>query len=142
MERKERVQVIEDDGYLRRQRVVEYAPEARQIIVARVIRLMWLVSGIATVLIAFRFVLNLIAANPNSGFAAFIYGVTQFLVAPFSSIVRNPMFDTGGVLDIASLFAIVVYLVLTWIVVTLFRILFAGTRSSRHVTTVEREKGA
>ncbi len=139
MERKERVQVIENDNYSRRQRVIEYAPETRQVVLSRISRLLWFIAGVIVALIAFRFILMLIAANPANGFVSFIYSVTNVLVAPFVGIVGTPAFETGSVVDMASLFAIVVYLLVTWAIVSLLRILFAGTRRQRQVTTVERE---
>jgi hypothetical protein len=46
-------------------------------------RVIWYVAGILLVLLAFRFVLALLGANPNNGFANFIYTVSHPFVAPF-----------------------------------------------------------
>lgn len=139
MERKERVQVVQDGDYTRRQRVVEYVPEARQVIVSRVSKLLWLIAAVLTGIITFRFVLKLLAANPENGFVDFIYTVTDVLVAPFNSIITSPTFDNGAIIDMASLFAIIVYVLATWALVALFRILFAGTKASRRTTTIEHQ---
>ena len=38
----------------------------------------------------FRFVLKALAANPSAGFAEFIYGITNILVAPFAGLSEAP----------------------------------------------------
>lgn len=139
MERKERVQVVQDGDYARRQRVVEYVPEARQVIVSRVSKLLWLITAVITGIITFRFVLKLLAANPQNGFVDLIYSITDVLVAPFATIINTPAFDGGSIFDVASIFAIVVYVLLAWVLVSLFRILFAGTKGTRRTTTIERQ---
>ena len=139
VEHQEHVKVVEDGDYARRQHVVETTPDTRAVIVARVTRLLWFIAAVIVGLITFRFGLKLIAANPDNGFVAFMYGLTDIFVAPFISIVGTPAFNNGSIIEIASLFAIVVYLLAAWALITLFRILFAGAYSSRRVTTFERE---
>ena len=46
-------------------------------------RIIWYVAGILLVLLAFRFVLALLGANPNNAFANFIYETSHPFVAPF-----------------------------------------------------------
>ncbi len=48
----------------------------------------WYILGILEILLAFRFVLKLFAANPEAGFSSFIYGVTYIFTAPFLSVFR------------------------------------------------------
>jgi len=139
IEHQERVQVIRDGDYARRQKVVEVAPDTRTVLVSRITKLLWLITAIIVGLITFRFGLKLIGANPANGFVAFMYSLTDFFVVPFNTILGTPAFSNGSILDSASLFAIVVYLLVAWALVTLFRILFAGTGSTRHVSTYERE---
>lgn len=139
LERNEHVQVIEGDGYARRQRVVEYKPEAQAIFVSRFTKFMWLVASILTALITFRFVLKMLAANPTNGFVDLMYKLTDVLVMPFIGIVGTPALGNGGVIDMPSVFAIVVYGLITAAIVTLFRILFASTSGSRQVSTIERQ---
>ena len=140
MEHKEHVEEISDGNYARRERVLEVAPETRQVLVSRISRLMWLITMIIAGLLAFRFILLLIGANPGTSFVAFIYDITQVLIAPFAGIVASPALDGTSMMDVASLFAIAVYAIATWALVELFRILFSGTRSTRHVSTIERQK--
>src|SRR5215217_3219500 len=81
----------------------------------RASQLVYLVFGVGIALIAIRFVLLLLGANPNAGFTDFIYTVTNPLVRPFEGIFGAPSLDVG-VFDPASLVAIVVYSLIGWIV--------------------------
>lgn len=49
-------------------------------------RIIWFIAGVLLVLLAFRFVLALLGANPNNAFADFIYTVSHPFVAPFFSL--------------------------------------------------------
>jgi hypothetical protein len=119
---------------------VEYSPSLRVVLVSRISKFIWLVTSVIDVLIAFRFVLKLIAANPGNPFTDFIYSLTDFLVGPFSSIVSPPAAAGGSIVDIGSLFAMVAYTVLAFILVQLLRILFASSGGLRQVTTVEHRE--
>src|SRR6478609_2357189 len=46
----------------------------------------WYILGVIEILLAFRFVLKLLGANPNSGFVDFVYSVSGVLTAPFDTI--------------------------------------------------------
>lgn len=139
LERKEEVREVRGRGFAQRQRVVEVAPNTRTVLVSRVSMLLWFITAVLIGLIVFRFALMLLAANPANGFVDFIYSITDIFVAPFAGIVGSPATDSGSVVDTASIFAVIVYLLAAWALVSLFRILFAGTRSTRRVTTIERE---
>ncbi len=136
----EETRVTKDEGYERRQRVVEYAPSTQQVLVSRISKLIWLIIGVVSLLVAFRFVLKLIAANPGNAFTDFIYSVTDVLVAPFVGLMSVPAVEGSAVIDIPSIFALIVYPLLAWVVVRLFMIIFAGTNSRRKVTTYERNE--
>lgn len=139
IEHQEHVQVVRDGEYARRQRVVETTPDTRSILVSRITKLLWLITAIIVGLITFRFGLKLIGANPTNGFVSAMYGITDIFVTPFNTIVGTPAFNNGSILDSASLFAIVVFVLAAWALVTLFRILFAGAGGSRRISTFERE---
>lgn len=102
----------------------------------RVSQLVFLVFGVAIALIAIRFVLLLLGANPEAGFTDFVYGVTNPLVAPFEGIFGAPNLETG-VFDPASLVAIVVYALLGWVVAKVIDILLGETRRGVSATTRE-----
>jgi hypothetical protein len=139
-ELREHVEVVSGDGLESRRRVTEVATPARQVVISRVAKIIWLTAALMMMALGFRFVLLLIEANPATGFVNFVYDVTDVLVAPFNGIVEAPTLSSGGVIDIASLFAIVVYALAAWALVTLIVILFAGRTHSRRVTTVQSER--
>jgi hypothetical protein len=137
-ERREDVKVIREDGYEHRQRVVEHSPSMQNVIMSRLNQLIWLLTIVVEFLIGFRIILKVVAANPINGFANFIYGVTYIFIAPFASILQNPALnDTGSVLELTSLIAMLVYFIIALIITALIRILLLDT-SSRSVKTVER----
>lgn len=139
-ERQEQVRVERDNGYERRRKVVAYNPPLRGVLLSRGIKLIWFVTSIIDVMMALRFVLKLIAANPGNVFADFVYSLTNVLVSIFEGMVNNPTLRSGSVLDVGALFAIVIYTLLALAIVQLLRILFSGTGASRHVTTIEQRR--
>lgn len=88
-------------------------------------RIVWLLAGILLVLLAFRFVLALFGANPDNGFANFIYTVSHPFVAPFFNLFNYNYIDDGiGRFEFFTLVAMAVYAVIAAIlarVVTLNR---------------------
>lgn len=91
-----------------------------------------LVAGLIEILLAFRFALRLLAANPQNAFVSMVYAVTGPFVAPFVGIFGTPVYY-GSVLEPHSLVAILVYALLAWGLVRLGWILFGETRTA--VTT-------
>jgi uncharacterized protein YggT (Ycf19 family) len=80
----------------------------RQNVAARVI---WFIAGVILTLLAFRFVFVLLGANPNSGFADFIYSASRPFVEPFFGIF-NYDFQAGKAhFEFSTLVAMAVYAV-------------------------------
>ena len=73
----------------------------------------WLLFGVLEVVIALRIVLKLIAANPASPVAFFIYGFTNLFLFPFTGLTGTPAAG-GMVLEISSMIAMVVYGLIAW----------------------------
>lgn len=78
----------------------------------------WYVLGIIEVLLAFRFVLKLLAANPSAGFTSFIYGITAPFASPFLNVFRVSQVE-GNVLEWTTLLAMAVYWVIAWGIIKL-----------------------
>lgn len=74
----------------------------------------WYIVGIVDLLLALRIIFHLFGARAV-GFADFLYGITGPFVAPFRGIFPNPAVD-GSYFDMASLTAIIVYVILGWII--------------------------
>ena len=85
-------------------------------------QIVWYVLGVIEALLAFRFVLKLLAANPSAGFSSFIYTITQPLAGPFLSVFRISRVE-GSTLEWATLLAMFVY----WLIALgLIKLLFMG----------------
>lgn len=95
----------------------------------RVTGLIELGTLIVNSLIGLRFLLKLMAANPNNAFAELVYFLTAPFLAIFVGLTRTPSFE-GIVIEFYDLIAIMVYFVLSWIVIRLLWILFARMKPS------------
>lgn len=73
----------------------------------------WFGLGALEVLIGLRVMLKLIAANPESPFAAFIYNISSIFLLPFAGLVGTPAAG-GMVLETSSIVAMLVYALLAW----------------------------
>lgn len=78
-------------------------------------RVIWFVAGVILILLAFRFVLALLGANPGNGFANFIYDTSHPFVAPFFGLFNytDPV-DGRGRFELYTLIAMAVYAVIAW----------------------------
>ncbi len=90
----------------------------------RAVQVVWFLAGLVDVILAIRFVMKLLGANPTSGFVTFMYNISEPLVAPFRGIFGTPVAG-GSVLEPASLVAIVIYSLIGWGLVALIRLLTA-----------------
>lgn len=85
-------------------------------------RIIWYIGGVISILLAFRFVLALLGANPASAFAHFIYNVTTPLVSPFFGLFGyTPTYGVSR-LEVFTLVAIAVYALVAWGLVKLVTI--------------------
>ena len=89
--------------------------------------LVWLLFGGLEVLLGLRFALKLIAANPASPIAALIYAITDLFLFPFSGLTVTP--SAGGmVLEIPTLFAMLIYALIGWAFERLIWVIFYRPR--------------
>lgn len=79
----------------------------------------WYILGVLEALLAFRFVLKLLGANPNAGFSNFIYDLSYVFTAPFLSVFRTTRVE-GSVLEWGTLLAMLVYYIVALAIVKLF----------------------
>lgn len=89
----------------------------------RGIQVVWYLLGILEALLAFRFVLRLLAANPEAGFTNFIYTLSYPFAAPFLAVFRVTRVE-GSVFEWTTLLAMLVY----WLVALAIIRLFAMSR--------------
>ncbi|HET6863956.1 MAG TPA: hypothetical protein VFH37_02040, partial [Candidatus Saccharimonadales bacterium] len=83
-------------------------------------RVIWFVAGVILILLAFRFVLSLLGANTTNGFANFIYTTSHPFVAPFFSLFKYNNINYGvSRFEVYTLFAMLVYAAVAWLLTTL-----------------------
>ncbi|MBI3928875.1 MAG: hypothetical protein HY319_25260 [Armatimonadetes bacterium] len=80
--------------------------------VRRVQGLIWFVGAVVLVTILFRFSLLLLGANPDAGFADFVYSVSHPLVAPFLALFGQEPIYGRSTLEFSDLVAMCLYLVI------------------------------
>jgi len=97
-------------------RTSQSEPEREQRIFSfKATQLVWLLFGVLEALIALRIGLKLIGANPESPIVALIYGLTFLFLFPFEGLVASPTVG-GMVLEISSMFAMLIYALIAWVV--------------------------
>jgi len=86
-------------------------------------QIIWLLTGILEAFIGVRILLKLLAANPEAGFAQFVYGMTALFLVPFEALLPTPSAG-GAVLEISSIVAMLVYALVAWGIVRAIWIIF------------------
>ncbi|HKI54842.1 MAG TPA: hypothetical protein VJ987_12015 [Anaerolineales bacterium] len=111
-------------------RTSQSEPERNQrIFTFKATQLVWLVFGILEGMIALRIGLMLIGANASAPIVALIYGFTSLFLFPFTGLISSP--TVGGlVLEISSLFAMLIYALIAWVVERTIWLIFYRPRGS------------
>jgi YggT family protein len=124
-------------GYVATQQVTRDVAAEQRLQSFKVNRILYTLLGILEILLGLRFVLKFLAANPNTGFSTFIYGVTEIFIAPFKALLGTP---TSGntTIEVNTLIAMAVYALLVWIVARLIAILM--DRSTARTITTSTQK--
>lgn len=79
----------------------------------RTMRIIYLILGILETLLLIRFLLKLLAANPDAGFSSLIYGITYPFVALFQNVFATPQ-SRGSVLELSTILAMIIYALIAW----------------------------
>ena len=138
VDRRAETVVTEQPGYAATEQVTRDVAAERRLQFLQIDRIMYTLLGILEILLGLRFVLKLIAANPNSGFTVFIYGITGVFMAPFNALVGTPALG-GSAFEVTTLIAMAVYALLFWVIVRVIQIA-AGRTTARTVTRSTRER--
>jgi YggT family protein len=96
---------------------------------SKLVQGIWLLFGIVEGLLALRFILKLLGANEAAGFASFIYGASAPFVAPFANLFANPG-SGGSVLELTTLVAIIVSMLIAWLIAKVVWLLVGESRSA------------
>jgi len=122
-------------SYERERYVQPAAPVARPVASSsawyalRLTQIVYLVFGVIEALIVIRFILKLLAANPDAAFTSFMYQLSGPFVAPFLGVFPSPA-TQGSVFELSSLLAIIVYMLIAALIV---RIIWVARRRNTRV---------
>jgi len=106
------VQAVGMQEVVYKQSYVTYSP------VEFPLRVITFVVSAIEFLLALRLILVALGANSSAQFVAWIYSVTGSLIAPFSGAFPN--LSLGGfVLELSTLFAMIGYALIGWVVIRL-----------------------
>ncbi len=79
-----------------------------------------IVFGIIITLVALRLVFGIFNVSPLSGFAGWIYDVSEPLVAPFFKLLGDEINTLAGSFELATLIALIVYGLIGGLLIRLF----------------------
>jgi len=82
-------------------------------------QIVWYIFGFLEALLAMRFILKLLGANPDAGFSSLIYDLSHIFVAPFLAVFEMTKVDTS-VFEWTTLLAMFVYYLIAWALIKLF----------------------
>jgi hypothetical protein len=91
-------------------------------------QIIWLILGFIEVMLAFRFVLRLLGANPLIGFTNLIYSVTMPLVAPFNGILGITVSGNFAI-EWSTIIAAIVYFIVASGLIYLLGLIYPITPS-------------
>ena len=138
VDRREETLVTQHPGYVATEQIVQDVAAERRMELFQLNRVMWSILVFLEILLACRFLLRLIAANPDSGFAVLMYGITGIFVAPFYGLISTPTYG-GAALEVTTLIAMIVYAMIFWGIAYVIRMVVDRPRA-RSFTSTTREQ--
>ncbi|MEK9158251.1 MAG: YggT family protein [Patescibacteria group bacterium] len=100
-------------------------------------QVVWYLLSVLEVILAFRVLLKLTAANSYAGFTSFIYAISSAFVAPFALVFPKTTVE-GSTLEWSTLLAMIVYWVIAVGIIRLF--LMSRTVSTPEAAVKLQEK--
>jgi len=138
VDRRAETVVTQQPGYAATEQVTHDVAAERRLWSFQINRILYTLLGILEILLGLRFVLKLVAANPDTGFSAFVYGITGAFIAPFNALLGTPTMG-GASLEITTLIAMAVYALFVWVLARVIQI-FVDRPTARTVTRSTREQ--
>ena len=141
VDRREETLVTRQPGYMATEQAVHDIAAERRMRLFQLNRILWSALAFLEILFAFRFMLKLMAANPDSGFAVLVYGLSGLFLAPFIGLIITPTYG-GSVLELSTLIAMLVYVLIFWGIEYVIKIVVDRPRArSLIITTREQIPG-
>lgn len=107
--------------------------ESRLPIESVLMNIVYFIFGVIEALLAIRFVLLLLGANPDAGFSQLIYALSAPFMTPFQAVFGDTVMR-GVVFEWSALLAILVYALLAWGIASL--ITAVSPRSAASTTEI------
>lgn len=123
VDRREETLVTRHPGFIATEQVVRDVAAERRLGWFQFNHIMWSLLAFLELLLFGRFLLRLIAANPDSGFAMVMYGITGMFVEPFNGLVATPSIG-GWPVEVTTLIAMTVYALAFWMAAYAIRLVF------------------
>ncbi len=101
----------------------------------------YFILGVLEVILFLRLLFRLLGANTYNSFITFLYNLSHIFVGPFNGIFNDQTLGRGGVFEVSTIIAMLVYALIAWGIVSLGRVLFAPQLSGRQsVMTTRRNR--
>ncbi|MGB0561951.1 MAG: YggT family protein [Spirulinaceae cyanobacterium] len=113
-----------EQRYLQQKEAEQLARSQRSLAVEKAMQVVYFLTGSLEVLLALRFFLRLMGANPENAFAGAIYGISAPFVNPLSTLFISPTANgSTNIFDVNVLVAMIAYLILMMLVIWLIQII-------------------
>lgn len=103
--------------------------------------LIWLINiifGFVEAILGLRFVLKLFGASVTAPFVHWLYAMSEPLLHPFAGAFPSPAIEPGAILEFATLFAILIYALLRYLIIQL--IFYIDYRTKRRIVVEDRNR--
>lgn len=138
VDRRDETLIVRHPGFDETVQVTRDVAEERRMHLFRVYRLLWSIFALLEILMVLRLIMRFMGANPHSGFAVFLYGLTGLFVGPFNGMLALPTFE-GAPLEVTTLVAMAVYF-LVFLVIDYCIFLVTDRPRARSFRRVTREQ--
>lgn len=104
-------------------------------------QIIWYILGFIEIVLAFRFILKLLGANPDAGFTKLVYGISTPFAGPFANIFKASTTkgaETTSYFEWSTIVAAIVYVIVAWGVIKIFK-LGKPTNPNEVVNTVDTQ---
>jgi hypothetical protein len=81
-------------------------------------QIVWFIFGAIEIVLALRFILKLLGANPLASFTDVIYSLSNFLVSPFVAVFRTS-YQSGSIFEWTTLLAAFIYALIAYGIINL-----------------------
>lgn len=87
----------------------------------RTYQIIWYILGFIEVLLTFRIVLKVLAANSSTGFVSLVYALSDPFALPFNGVLGVTTTPEGSLFEWSTLVAMAVYWIVAYGIVLLFQ---------------------